>query len=175
MIDPGLGTLLGPRQPSEPVAMTLLETLIRPDREEDDDRTEIVLAANLLQVGEFQLLQLAFHDWHKRDMPDAVVDRLFTNYMMHNAVPFWARQYARKIIEMEAAGTLDDVNPAYHRYDADFHTHVPNGVRKFAWAAGILIICIFGGILLADQVTRPGGSVFPPYFKKDGPTVNKGQ
>jgi len=155
--------------------MTLLETLIRPDKEEEDDRSEVVRAANLLQVGEFQLLQLAFHDWHKRDMPDAIVDRLFTNYMMHSAVPFWARQYARKIITQDEAGELNDANPAYHRYDADYHIHVPNGVRKFIWASGILIVCIFGGILLADQVTGSGGSVFPPYFKNEGPSVNKGQ
>ena len=155
--------------------MTLLETLIRPDKEVQDDRSEVVKAANLLQVGEFQLLQLAFHDWHKRDMPDAVVDRLFTNYMMHSQVPFWARQYARKILDLEANGALNDNEPHYHRYDADYHTHVPNGVRRFAWAAGIIIVCIFGGILLADQVTRSGGSVFPPYFKKGGPTVNSGR
>jgi hypothetical protein len=155
--------------------MNLLETLIRPDKEEQDDRSEVVKAANLLQVGEFQLLQLAFHAWHKRDMPETVVDRLFTNYMMRSEVPFWARQYARKIIALEASGALDDSEPHYHRYDADYHTHVPDGLRKFAWAAGILIICIFGGILLADQVTRPGGSVFPPYFKKGGPNENQGQ
>lgn len=155
--------------------MSLIETLIRPDREVQDDRSEVVKAANLLQVGEFQLLQLAFYDWHKRDMPDAVIDRLFANYMLHNEVPFWARQYARNILAQEASGDLNDNEPYYHRYDADFHTHVPDGVRKFAWAAGILLIAIFGGILVADHVTRGDGSIFPPYFKKNGPDVNQGR
>lgn len=155
--------------------MNLLETLIRPDKEEEDDRSEVVKAANLLQVGEFQLLQLAFYDWHKRDMPESIIDRLFANYMLHSEVPFWARQYARKIIAQEANGELNDHEPYYHRYDADYHINVPGGVRKFAWAAGIIFVAIFGGIILADQVTRTGGSVFPPYFKKGGPDINKGQ
>jgi hypothetical protein len=153
--------------------MSLIETLIRPDKEVQDDRSEVVKAANLLQVGEFQLLQLAFYDWHKRDMPDAVIDRLFANYMLHSEVPFWARQYARKIIAQDAAGELNDQEPYYHRYDADYHTDVPDGLRKFVWAASIIMIAIFGSILLADLVTRSGGSIFPPYFKKGGPDITK--
>ena len=153
--------------------MSLLETLIRPDKEIEDDRSEVVKAANLLQVGEFQLLQLAFYDWHKRDMPDAVIDRLFANYMLHNEVPFWARRYARKIIAQDAVGDLNDHEPYYHRYDADYHTQVPDGVRKFAWAACIIVVAIFGSILLAHMVTRPGGSIFPPYFKNGGPDITK--
>ena len=155
--------------------MDFFETLIRPDKEPEDDRSEVVRAANWLQVGEFQLLQLAFHDWHKREMPEAVIDRLFANYMLRNEVPFWARQYARKILALEEKGELNDNNPAYHRYDADYHTHVPNGVRKFAWAVGFLFLFLIGGIVLANHATKPGGSVFPPYFKKGGPTATKGQ
>ena len=37
------------------------QTLIQPDREEHPERALIARAANLLQVGEFQLLQLAYH------------------------------------------------------------------------------------------------------------------
>ncbi|MCH7542778.1 MAG: hypothetical protein IIB65_03995, partial [Proteobacteria bacterium] len=42
----------------------LFQTLMRPDREESEQRAEVARAANLLQLGEFQLLQLAYHDWH---------------------------------------------------------------------------------------------------------------
>ena len=145
--------------------MNLLETLIRPDKEENQERAEVAKAANLLQVGEFQLLQLAFHDWHKRDMPDAVIDRLFANYMLYNEVPHWARQYARKIINVESRGELDDLDPAYHVYDADYHTYVPDGVRKFIIAASILVICIGGGLWVANMAATKSLSVLPPYFE----------
>ena len=36
--------------------MTLLKTLIQPDHDENQERAEVADAANLLQVGEFQLL-----------------------------------------------------------------------------------------------------------------------
>ena len=37
----------------------LLKTLIKPDWDDSPKRTEIIQAANLIQVGEFQLIQLA--------------------------------------------------------------------------------------------------------------------
>jgi len=149
--------------------MSLLETLIRPDHDDYPERAEVANAANLLQIGEFQLLQLAFEDWHERDMPQAMIDPTFTRYMVHNEVPYWARQYARKIIALDRRGELIDSEPHYHRYDVDYRTHVPGGARKFIWATIILVFCIFGGLLLAGITTRPGGSVFPPYFNEGGP------
>ena len=146
--------------------MNLLETLIRPDLEEHEDRAEVAKAANLLQIGEFQLLQLAFHDWHERDMPAAVIDRIFANYMLHNEVPFWARQYARKIIALDEAGKLDDLQPHYHRYDANYHTEVPGGRRKFMVATTCVLLALFGGLALAELAAKPGSSILPPYFER---------
>ncbi len=144
--------------------MTLLKTLLQPDHDENEERAEVADAANLLQVGEFQLLQLAFHAWHERDMPQAMIDPIFTRYMLYNEVPFWARQYARQIIEIDRRGELDDNQPRYHRYDSEYRTHVPDGAKKFIWAAMILIFAIFGSILLADGITGDSGSIFPPYL-----------
>lgn len=144
--------------------MSFLKTLIQPDHDENEERTEVADAANLLQIGEFQLLQLAFQDWHDREMPQAMIDPVFTRYMFHGDVPFWARQYARKILELDERGELDDNQPHYHRYDAEYHTHVPGGAKKFIWAAMILIFAIFGSILLADGITGNSGSIFPPYL-----------
>ena len=66
--------------------MNLLQTLMRPDREEMElgERTLVAKAANILQVGEFQLLQLAYQGWHNRDLPEALVSQLFSSYMLKN-------------------------------------------------------------------------------------------
>ncbi len=145
--------------------MNFFETLIHPDKEEDPERAVVAQAANLLQVGEFQLLQLAYKDWFGEDMPKALVDNLFHTYMLYNEVPHWARQYARKIIAVEGRGELDDLDPGYHVYDADYHTFVPDGVRKFIVATSILVICIGGGIWVANLAAGEGLSVLPPYFE----------
>ncbi|MEN8194984.1 MAG: hypothetical protein ABFS30_00540 [Pseudomonadota bacterium] len=144
--------------------MNLLETLIRPDKEENPERAEVARAANLLQVGEFQLLQLAYEEWHEQALPQALVDRLFTAYMLHNDVPHWARQYARSIIRLDDQGKLDDQDPAYHKYDTDYHLKAPKGVRPFALAALVVALCLGGGLLLADMASTRTSQILPPYF-----------
>ncbi len=56
--------------------MNLFETLFHPDREEHPERKEVARAANLLQVGEFQLLQLAYKDWFDKEIPSRECHRL---------------------------------------------------------------------------------------------------
>lgn len=70
--------------------MTLLQAFIRPDREENARRAEVARAANLLQVGELQFLQLAYDEWRGREMPEDLINRLFTAYMLHDQTPWWA-------------------------------------------------------------------------------------
>lgn len=148
--------------------MNLFETLIHPDKEEDTERAEVARAANLLQVGEFQVLQLAYKEWFGRELPEALVDRLFAAYMFQNDVPFWARQYSRNILRLDDQGGLDDMNPAYHRYDSDFRSQAaPDGVLRFCMAVGFVVLCLGGGIMIAETSTGNGTSVFPPYFDRD--------
>ncbi len=73
--------------------LSFWETLLHPDREElaMKDRLVVISAANQLQVGEFQLLQLAYREWHDKELPEALGSKLFTSYMLHNRVPHWAR------------------------------------------------------------------------------------
>ncbi|MBT4932488.1 MAG: hypothetical protein HOL66_00400 [Rhodospirillaceae bacterium] len=155
--------------------MNLLQTLMRPDREEMElgERTLVAKAANILQVGEFQLLQLAYQGWHNRDLPEALVSQLFSSYMLKNEVPHWARHYARMIIHAEANNALNDNAPDFHVYDHEYRSSVPGGVRRFWTAVGMLTLFIGGAIILADlSVTKPA-SQFPPYLNEEDLKVNK--
>ena len=40
---------------------------MKPDWDDDPKRSEIRYAANLLQIGEFQLIQLAYNIWFKKN------------------------------------------------------------------------------------------------------------
>lgn len=142
--------------------MNLLETLIHPDREDDPQKALVALAANLLQIGEFQLLQLAWADWQHGDMPEGLIDRLFAEFMIEGKVPFWALDYARRIVALEETGDLDDLNPAYHRFDSNFHTYVPDGVRRFIWATCFVTVFIVGAVLLAEYSGSCPGATYPP-------------
>jgi len=136
--------------------MNFFETLIHPDRKEleNAERVHVCRAANVLQIGEFQLLQLAYKEWFGEDLPEALVARLFSSYMLHNEVPHWARHYARLVLMREERGLIDENDAAYHRYDHDYHTTVPQGVRRFCYAVGILVFVMVTGILVAGTTVE---------------------
>ncbi|MAF96299.1 MAG: hypothetical protein CMM60_11175 [Rhodospirillaceae bacterium] len=153
------------------------DTILKPDHEELEmkERLVVISAANQLQVGEFQLLQLAYREWYNKDLPEALVTKLFTSYMLHHRVPHWARHYARRIIDGYESGELDDNAPKFHRYDNDYQTSVPQGFRRFCVAAAGVIVAVFGSILVANEVVDGPASLLPPYFeKKDLPQVLPG-
>ncbi len=142
------------------------QTLLRPDGEEDRERVEVAKAANLLQIGEFQLLQLAYYAWHGEEMPEAANDRVFRAYMLRGQVPAWARHYARRVIELDEAGELDDGDPRYHRYDVDYFKAMPLGARKFVFAVCCIAFVMGGGLVLGQRMPVKVTSILPPYFSE---------
>ena len=144
------------------------KTLLNPEYEEIEmkERLVVISAANQLQVGEFQLLQLAYWQWYDKELPEALVSKLFTSYMLHHRVPHWARHYARLIIEGHERGEIDVNAPKYHRYDYEYHTSVPLGVQRFCLATAGVMIAVFGSIYIANQVVDGPASLLPPYFEE---------
>jgi hypothetical protein len=104
----------------------LFKTLWRPDREEDQAQSIVAQAANVLQVGEFQFLQLSYFDWHGEEMPKSLLDVVFRRYMLAGHIPHWARNYARQVLDLSTKGAVNDNDPFFHRYDHDYSTHTPN-------------------------------------------------
>ena len=90
--------------------MNFFKVLLWPDREEAEnaERAVVAAAANQLQVGEFQLLQLAYREWFGEDISESAKDGLFESYMLDGEVPYWARHYARRSIRLDEPGGLND-------------------------------------------------------------------
>lgn len=152
----------------------LLETLIRPDHEDDPERGDVVRAANILQVGEFQFLQLAYLEWFEHDMPAHEVDSRFRSFVVGGRTPVWAIRHARRIIDWDTRGLLDENNPDFHRFDNIHYTSIPKGTRHFAVAVACLALALGGGLLLSHLSANKGTSVLPPYFEeKDLPPVQQ--
>ena len=143
----------------------LFKTLMRPDQEEDPALTIVARAANILQVGEFQLLQLAYFEWHDEELPREECDAVFRLYMLKGEIPAWARHYARKIIQADEAGAVEDGDPAFHRYDHNYVTHVPKGVRHFCIASMCLAFFLVSGLLVGALSGTEATSILPPYFE----------
>lgn len=154
-----------------------IKTLLRPDQEErNPEADEIAQAANILQIGEFQLLQLAYKDWYGEELPEALTDRLFADYMLRKRVPHWARHYARRINDWNRRGLLDSGNPDYHRYDRSYSNIAPGGLRRFCIATAVLVFFVSGTLWVSHLATAGrSASILPPYFedKDPGQTVKR--
>ena len=84
----------------------LVKTLIKPDWDDNPKRSEILHAANLLQIGEFQLIQLAYKVWYKEDLPEEKINKIFSEYMVSGIIPIWVTYYAKDILKLEKANVL---------------------------------------------------------------------
>ena len=98
----------------------LLKTLVKPDWDDNPKRSEILHAANLLQIGEFQLIQLAYKVWFKKNLPENRINKIFSEYMITGIIPIWVSYYARDIIKMDKANVLNGYDEKYHVYDHEF-------------------------------------------------------
>lgn len=141
--------------------MNVFAVLIDPEREEAElsERALVCSAANVLQVGEFQFLRLAYRKWSGEDLPDAVVDGLFAGYMLRNEVPHWARHYARSILAGATAGATAGNNGA--------RPPRAKAVRSFCGAAAIVGLVVAAVIAVASMTTGAPTSMLPPYFQRD--------
>lgn len=149
--------------------MNFFKALLRPDREEAENAEQAVIAkaANQLEVGEFQFLQLAYREWFGDDIPESAMDALFKSYMLNGEVPFWARQYARRISQLVDAGELNDGDPRYHRYDSEYSVRSLFDARSICVVLGLAVTMVGGGIAISEFEAGPNTSMFPPYLSDE--------
>ena len=147
----------------------LLKTLIKPDWDDNPKRSEILHAANLLQIGEFQLIQLAYKIWYNEDLPEDKINKIFSEYMVTGIIPIWVTFYAKDILKLDQADVLDNYNEKYHIYDHEFGSYVYD--HKQRRRLGILYTTIIAFVFItihfiaANYVEEPAG-FYPPYIEK---------
>ena len=147
----------------------LLKTLIKPDWDDNPKRSEIIQAANLIQIGEFQLIQLAYKAWYEEDLPEDKINIIFNEYMITGIVPIWVTFYAKDIIKLDKANALDSYNKKYHIYDHEFGQYISD--EKQRKSRGILYTILIGFVFVAshyiavNSVDEPAG-FYPPYIEK---------
>ena len=147
----------------------LFKTLIKPDWDDSPKRTEIIQAANLIQVGEFQLIQLAYKTWYKENLPEDKINQIFNEYMVTGIIPIWVTYYAKDIIKLDKANVLDSYNERYHIYDNEFGKEISNEKQRKNRGIfyTILIGLVFVGshFMAINTVDEPAG-FYPPYIEK---------
>ena len=149
----------------------LVKTLIKPDWDDNPKRSEILNAANLIQIGEFQLIQLAYKVWYKEDLPEEKINKIFSEYMVTGIIPIWVTHYAQDILKLSKANVLDSFNDRYHVYDHEFGKHI--STEKQRKRRGIFYALIIGIVFIASHYMaikyvedEGSASFYPPYVEK---------
>ena len=149
----------------------LLKTLIKPDWDDNPKRSEILYAANILQIGEFQLIQLAYKVWFREDLPENKINKIFEEYMIRGIMPIWVTYYAKDIIKLDNANVLNGYDEKYHVYDHEFGTYIYDNKQRrrrgVLYATIIAIVFIASHYMAINYVDDEGSAGFyPPYIEK---------
>ena len=149
----------------------LLKTLIKPDWDDNPKRSEILSAANILQIGEFQLIQLAYKVWYKENLPENRINKIFEEYMVRGIIPIWVTYYANDIIKLNTANVLNGYDEKYHIYDYEFGTYIQDDKQRrrrgILYATIIAIIFVTSHYMAIHYVKDEGSAGFyPPYIEK---------
>jgi hypothetical protein len=147
----------------------LFKTLIKPDWEDNPKRSNVLQAANLLQIGEFQLIQLAYKVWHKEDLPEEKINKIFSEYMLTNIIPIWVTDYANNIIKLDKVKALDIYNDKYHIYDNEFGQFIVDDKQRKnrgIFYAIIISLVFISSHYLAIKSTDEAAGFYPPYIEK---------
>ena len=147
----------------------LLKTLIKPDHDDNPLRSKIVHASNLLQVGEFQLIQLAYKAWYKEDLPEEKINKIFSEYMYRQIIPIWVTYYANDIIKINKCNKLNSNDDKYHTYDHEFGRKINDEQqrKKLGLMYCLIIMLVFVGThIMAIKVVDEPVDFLPPYFEK---------
>jgi len=149
----------------------LVKTLIKPDWDDNPKRSEILHASNLLQIGEFQLIQLAYKVWYGKDLPEDKINKIFSEYMVSEIIPIWVTYYAKDIVKMDQANVLNGYDEKYHVYDYEFGNYIPS--EKQRRKRGIFYLFIIGIVFIASHYMaihyvedEASASFYPPYIEK---------
>jgi len=147
----------------------LLKTLVKPDWDNSPKRSEILDAANLLQIGEFQLIQLAYKVWFKENLSEDKINKIFEEYMIREIIPIWVTYYAKDIIKLDNANVLNGYDDKYHVYDHEFGGYIYNDKQRrrrgILYATIIAFVFIATHFMAANYVEEPAG-FYPPYIEK---------
>ena len=148
-----------------------IHTLIKPDWDNNPKRSEILDAANLLQIGEFQLIQLAYMVWYKENLPEDKINKIFEEYMIRGIIPIWVTYYARDIIKLDNANVLNGYDEKYHVYDHEFGEYIYNDKQRRR--RGVLYATIIAFVFIASHYMainyvegEESASFYPPYVEK---------
>ena len=127
------------------------------------DVADVLEAAALLEVTEFELFRIAYRRWFGADIRDRDLERFYLPYMFRSQVPAWVRQLTRSVIAEAEAEALDP--RAYGIMPRPLSMDMYNrGLRYFLWIAVILGTLWTGAATVAELAPWSQSCYLPPCY-----------
>lgn len=120
------------------------------ERALDPRARQVIEAAAILEISEYELLAMAFREWFGRAPRRQDLDPLFGPYMFDGVTPYWAVALARQIIALHEQGRLH-----HSRFRAP--SHPPATPRDIVTGIGqsVLLLALVGFIWYLASVYPP--------------------
>jgi hypothetical protein len=133
------------------------------ERKMPGDVADVLEAAALLEVTEFEFFRIAYRRWFGADIPDADLEPLYLPYMFHGRVPPWVRQLSRQVMAEAEAETLDP--RTYGVLPRPLSMDMYNrGLRYFLWITVILGTLFTGAATVAELTPWYQSCYLPPCY-----------
>lgn len=118
----------------------------------DPNARQVIDAAAILEISEYELLALAYREWYGRAPCTDELGAVFGPYMFHGRTPFWAVALARQVIALHDAGQLAESRFARAGQP-------PPRLRDLLTAAAqsVLLLVVFGLIYYSAAGYQPPG------------------
>jgi hypothetical protein len=127
------------------------------------DVADVLEAAALLEVTEFEFFRIAYRRWFGADIRDEDLERLYLPYMFHGRVPPWVRQLSRQVIAEAEAEALDP--RTYGVLPRPLSMDMYNrGLRYFLWITVILGTLFTGAATVAELTPWYQSCYLPPCY-----------
>jgi len=133
------------------------------EKKMSSDVADVLEAAALLEVTEFEFFRIAYRRWFAADIGDDGLERYYLPYMFKRRVPPWVRHLAREVIERAEADGLDpkDYGVLPRPLTMDMYNR---GIRYLLWIAVITGTLMTGAATVAEFAPWYQSCYFPPCY-----------
>jgi len=133
------------------------------ERKMSADVADVLEAAALLEVTEFELFRIAYRRWFGAEIGDDGLERHYLPYMFKGRVPVWVRHVAREVIDEAEREVLDPLAYGVHPRPLTMDMY-NRGLRYFLWIAVILGTLMTGAATVAEFAPWYQSCYFPPCY-----------
>ena len=128
-----------------------------------EDVADVLEAAALLQVTEFEFFRIAYRRWFGAEIGDDGLERHYLPYMFKKDVPAWVRHLAREVIAKAEDEVLEpqDYGVMPRPLTMDMYNR---GLRYCLWIAVIMGTLMTGAATVAEFAPWYQSCYLPPCY-----------